>query len=63
MEISQGGGDEMVGITRLEGMYGQDLRGILEGLRNDDETRFLRVIETLDGENYYGGYYSPINLT
>lgn len=44
-------------------MYGQDLRGILEGLRNDDETRFLRVIETLDGENYYGGYYSPINLT
>lgn len=65
MEISQGGGDEMVGITRLwkectVKIYEESWR---EGLRNDDETRFLRVIETLDGENYCGGYYSPINLT
>lgn len=55
--------DEKVGITRLwkectVKIYEESWKDC----ENDDETRFLRVIETLDGENYYEGYYSKYGI-
>lgn len=62
MEISQEWGDGWEGGNNkaVEGMYGQDLWGILEGLRKWWWNEVFKG--NWNGENYYEEYYSKYGI-